>query len=442
MGIQPGLREVCDLVSLRLGIAIAVPQRADNLIRLERARDVAGCADFPTLAQRLAEEPLEGPAWTAAIQALTIGETYFFRHQPHFDLLRQEILPALIEARQTEERPWLRLWSAGCASGEEAYSLAIVVFELIADPERWSIFILGTDINPRALEQARAARYGRWSLRGCDPGFIARYFAADGGGVTVNPEIRRMVTFFPLNLIDGGFPSATTRTMDVVLCRNVMIYFDQDTTRAVVSRLREALNPGGWLIVGPTEPAARTFDEFKTVMRAGVTVYRRAGPAERKLVAPSGGDAMPAVSSSVPIPAPADLDAWLNAARQAADQGRPAEARGWCDRVIAADPTNADAYYLLGIAAVEEHLRDLAIRVLRKAVYLDPGFVLAHHALASELLAAGDEVAAARGFANVARELDRMVPEQALRGGADVTAAELRRWVARHHLAGAEGRVA
>jgi len=439
---EPGLGELCRLVEARLGILISSPERPDNLVRLERALKETGCADWHSFSSSLNKQASDGPAWTAAIRHLTIGETYFFRHKPHFDLLRREILPALIEERAPLEHPYLRLWSAGCASGEEAYSLAILLRELIPDLQRWSVFILATDVNQAVLAAARAGRYGLWSFRDCEPSLQSRYFLEADGRFTVKPEIANMVAFMPLNLVEASFPNATTSAMDVVLCRNVTMYFDPEMAKQVANRLYECLTPGGWLFVGPSEPSSQVFERFEAVMRPQTPAYRR--PASQGVALNPRGLALAPIAAEDGQSAShlqVAADECLSAARESADLGRHADARDWCCRALDADPANADAYYLLGMTHTEEGNSGLAAEALRKAVYLDPNFVLAYLALANELEKIGDRAGAERATTNARRLLAAHPVDAPLRGD-DIAAAELRQILERGKRSAAGGRAA
>ena len=440
--LPPGLADVCRLAEARTGLRITAPERADNLVRLKSARDAAGCADWPALAERLGGETLAGPGWTALIRSLTIGETYFFRNKPHIDFLREQVLPALIERRRREEPPWLRIWSAGCATGEEAYSLAILLRELIPDLQRWAIFILGTDLNSESLHRARLGIYGLWSFRDTDPALMSRYCTRRGDRMAVTDAIRGMVSFSVLNLVQENSYSAVASAMDVILCRNVTMYFGPQTARVVAKRLLSALNPGGWLFVGPSEPDAQVFAGFDVVSAFETTAYRR--PQNRSVPAGTRASEMaPGDTRPVPAPAgessrtrgraakreprPSTPEECLQAARIAGDAGRYDEGRDWCCRALDLDPTAADAHHLLGTICAAQHQTELAVKAFRKAIYLDRNFALAHYGLSNELRLLGDETGAERS-AETARRLLRSLPVQGtLRGGHEITAGELYR---------------
>ena len=438
--IPPGLADVYRLTQARTGLRVTEPGRAANLTRLEGARDAAGCPDWPAFAERLEGECLAGHAWTALIRSMTIGETYFFRNKPHFDLLRERVLPALIEQRHREEHPWLRIWSAGCATGEEAYSLAILVRELIPDPERWAILILGTDLNSESLRRARIGSYGLWSFRDTDPVLMSRHSTPHGDRMVVTDEIKTMVTFSMLNLVDADSYGSGASAMDLILCRNVTMYFGQPTARVVAKRLLSALTPGGWLLVGPSEPDAQVFAGFDVVNAYETTAYRRpqnrVESAEMGATEQASADTRPVVvpaeeSFGAPVSGtsrhlgPTTPEECLRAARIAGDAGRYAEGRDWCCRALDLDPTAAGAYQLLGMIYAGQQETELAIKAFRKAIYLERDFALAHYGLSNELRLLGDETGAMRS-AETARRLLRLLPaNRPLSGNHGMTAREM-----------------
>ena len=210
---------------------------------------------------------------------LTIGETYFLRGTQAFDVLEHEILPELLAARRNDERQ-LRLWSAGCAGGEEPYSLAISVTRLLPNPQGWTTTILATDINTRALQKASNGVYGSWSFRDT-PGWLRPQFfdKTSSGDWAIRPEIKRQVAFSYLNLAADPYPSLATNTnaMDIIFCRNVLMYFRPDTMRRVVERLHDALRDGGYLFVAPSEASHEFFPQFERVASRGEILYRKVG---------------------------------------------------------------------------------------------------------------------------------------------------------------------
>ncbi|HEU4326017.1 MAG TPA: CheR family methyltransferase [Roseiflexaceae bacterium] len=261
-----------DLLNARCGLFYPESKRGDLAYGLNAVLRASGLPDLDALEQA-ARAP--GPIWDALLAQLTIGETYFFRNAPQINALRQTILPELI-ARRSSMRS-LRIWSAGCATGEEPYSVAMLIDELLPEREAWHITIIATDINQQFLARAREGLYGEWSFRETTDAQRARFFTPEGNRWRVQPHIRRAVQFAPLNLVEPSYPSIVNGTcaLDLILCRNVTIYFDEATTRQVAERFYHALAPGGWLVVGHAEPQASVYHQFLVQNLPDTIVYRK-----------------------------------------------------------------------------------------------------------------------------------------------------------------------
>lgn len=206
-------------------------------------------------------------------EAMTINETSFFRDLRPFDLLRQELLPTIIEARR--HRRALRFWSAACATGQEAYSLAMLLLEHFPMLVGWSIIIEGTDICGEVIERAKAGCYHRIEMnRGLPARYVVRYFDHIGDEWVVKPEVRRLCHFRQANLCGTTFPfNRSTDYFDVVFLRNVMLYFDHATRRNLLAGVHRLLVPGGVLFLGSSEQPADT--TLWTPVLAGGTCYFR-----------------------------------------------------------------------------------------------------------------------------------------------------------------------
>lgn len=252
-----------------------------------RLRDVAESAylgsndnDFAEFVDRMSALADDDPEMQAFVSHLVVGETSFFRYRPQFAALRATILPDIIAGRRRERRHQLSIWSAGCASGEEPYSVAMLVAEAIPDWRDWDIRIVGTDINPFALRRARLARFGDWSFRGVDDETIRTYFRPVGARTRfLEHPCRDLVTFARHNLATDAVPDPRLGLvdLDVILCRNVTIYFDNSLTQALAAGFRAALVPGGWLFVGHAEPDPLVFNRYEPVEFDETLVYRVPG---------------------------------------------------------------------------------------------------------------------------------------------------------------------
>ena len=264
-------------VSEHLGFYFPPARRLD----LERGmRSISRAFEFDDVescVQWLLSSPISQSRIEILASHLTVGETYFFRERPSFDLLETRILPELIDRRRNTARR-LRFWSAGCCTGEEAYSIAILLKRLLPDLADWQITILATDINPNFLKKAEDGVYGEWSFRGVSAELKEKYFAKrHNGRFEILPEIKRMVTFSYLNLMEEIYPSllGNSNAMDIIFCRNVLMYFGSERAKEVVRKLRLSLLDGGLLIVSPCETSQVLYEQFTTANFPGITLYQK-----------------------------------------------------------------------------------------------------------------------------------------------------------------------
>lgn len=239
---------------------------------------------------------------------LTVGETYFFRDKPLFRALEAQILSEMIRRRRKSGR-YLRIWSAGCSSGEEPYSLAILLSRMIPDIADWNITILATDINTRLLRKGKEGVYGQWSFRDIQPGVQEVFFHSRGKRFELHSRIRKMVTFFYLNLVEDTYPSLVNNTnaLDIILCRNVLMYLVPEATDKVVQKFHRSLIEGGFLIVNPTESSEHISSKFSTIRVPGTILYRkgktrRAGRSIHVPLTTPGQTSRPAVSPVAAMP--------------------------------------------------------------------------------------------------------------------------------------------
>lgn len=420
----------------------------DRLHRRWRSANVADCAAYGALLS----DPAEGDAEWARLEAeITIGETFFFRYSEQFVALRTTILPALVAARRADRV--LRIWSAGCSTGAEPYSLAILVHEILGtDLPEWRVTIHGTDISTEALATARAAEYGRWALRTMPPEERLKYFThlppkpgvRREGGFALRPEYRSMVRFAKGNLLKLAEPGdAGGEPYDLILCRNVLIYFDAPTVARVVRGLGRRLRPEGWLLLGHAEPNP-TFSAFvEPVNLPGTVAYRPPGqtvtvppevvlppavpvPAEpeRSVVEDVEPAPEPAEAEAEPVadrsgeplaepPEPDEAGDALARVRALADAGESGAAWRALREAVEGEPMNPRLRFYEGLVAGSLGREAEAERALRAALYLDRGFVMAHYHLGLMLLAQGRRAEAGRALDN-ARILSQALPPDAV----------------------------
>jgi len=210
------------------------------------------------------------------ISCLTTNETYFFRGKAHFDLLEKQILPKIIQ-RETSAEKSISIWSAGCSTGEEPYSIAILLEKLIPQIDQWHVEIVATDIDEAALKKARRGAYGAWSFRGLDSDTLIRAFRKRGDCYDVNEAYKPLVHFKKNNLISDLPPKSNhaDSRFDIIFCRNVTIYFEQETIMALASKFHHALKEGGYLIVGDAEHSAENYALFKSSTFPGAIFYQK-----------------------------------------------------------------------------------------------------------------------------------------------------------------------
>ncbi|MFA7405016.1 MAG: CheR family methyltransferase [Pelobacteraceae bacterium] len=238
-----------------------------------------GFRDIHECVARFTSPPPSKDLIEAMAGYLTIGETYFLREVRCFEILEREIIPEIIRKHHGGERH-LRIWSAGCATGEEAYSIAILLHRMRDSLRGWEISILATDINPHSLSKARAGIYTEWSFRTSPPWFKQNYFRQTGNKqYELLPHIKEMVKFSSINLVDDSYPSLITDTnaINVIFCRNVLMYFTPHLAAKVVERFKRCLLDDGWLFVSPCETSNLFLSVFNPVSFPDAVLYQKSG---------------------------------------------------------------------------------------------------------------------------------------------------------------------
>ncbi|MBI2425282.1 MAG: tetratricopeptide repeat protein [Candidatus Hydrogenedentes bacterium] len=291
-----------DFVAGNLGIYFPPPRWSELQRSVERATQALGFPDVEACVNWLLTPPLNGERMAVLTEYLTVGETYFFRDPPLFQALEGEILPALIQARRARGgRPCLRVWSAGCCTGEEPYTLAMVLKRLLPDLDGWDLLLSGTDINLQFLEKARQGIYGAWSFRNVPPYIQERYFSLTlDKRWQLNPALRQMVSFSCLNLAADPYPAAGNNTseIDLLLCRNVLMYFDAGTAAMALTRFHAALAEDGLLVVSPPEFGMVPGDRFRMIQYGDCLVYRKISKAcSPRPAPPNPYESVPVVSA-------------------------------------------------------------------------------------------------------------------------------------------------
>lgn len=419
-----------DLVTRRLGLAlegVSEQTLSEALARRTAATGLSTAAYLSRLAG--GGSPDEDGAVAAE---LTVWETYFFRHLEQFRALAEAVVPDRVQARGDGRH--LRLLSAGCASGEEAYTMAMVVRGRLPDP-LWTVSVLGVDVNPVALARAEAARFSAWSLRAVPAGLRTRWFRTDADGLRPVDDICRSVRFTEGNLVDDHPAFLPPQTYDVVFCRNALMYLTPERRDAALRRIVGSLAPGGYLFLGHAETAfgrlagltvRHTHDTFyfqrtdpvdatgwpgtvdvtatpvvavpaphRTGGLPGRTAATRQDRALRLLTREHFDEALAVLSDPVPEPTTEPESALLHAV-VLSHLGRLGEAEVSCRRLIEADGLNTGAHYLLALCRDSSGDRHDAVRHSQIAAGLDPMFALPRLRLGLLARQRGDESTARR----------------------------------------------
>ncbi|MGR3318583.1 MAG: CheR family methyltransferase, partial [Candidatus Anammoxibacter sp.] len=249
-----------------------------------------GFEDMESCVRTLISTSLTNDQINILIKHLTVGETYFFREKRSLEIFEKIILPELIDVCRSKGSRKLKIWSAGCSTGEEPYSIAIILKKIMPDLNSWDITVTGTDINAMSLQKASKGIYSTWSFRDTQKGFKERYFKKTiDNKFKIQHDIKNMVTFSSLNLVNDPYPCSVLPAaaflptancqpptdVDVIFCRNVLMYFSPKQIKAVVNNLYDSLAVGGYLIVSPSEMSNIFNHKFVSVNFSGATFYKK-----------------------------------------------------------------------------------------------------------------------------------------------------------------------
>jgi chemotaxis protein methyltransferase CheR len=476
LAAEPDFRRLKRAIVDAVGLEYYSDKEQTLAERAEQQRNRIGCSRPDYLRRVLGPSGSEEMA--ALIDELTIGETYFFRYPAQFDALRNVVLPECL-ARRASDRT-LRIWSAGCSSGAEPYSVAIMLRRDFAGPTAgWNIEILGTDINRKALAQARRGSFTDWELRESSDAMKSACFVEEERRWSLRPQYRDLVEFRYQNLV--AEIDTITRDyagyFDIILCRNVMIYFSPALMRRLVRLFNDCMARGGWLFVGHAEPYFEIASILPPVRLEGVTLYRRsdtdtaaaavalpdpaatwAFPDDRKLdgeafdepddaatlprpqmplspavadgtagTQPAGRDAGPDHPVAAPDVHPAALsNSTLTSIRLHADAGQWDAAMEVCEEALQRYPMDPAVRYAHGMLCEQIGAPAAAEDAFGRAIYLDRNFALAHFHIGLCQVRRKDHKAARRSFSNAIRILDGREPHAVLEMSEGLTVEELR----------------
>ncbi|MFT3708882.1 MAG: CheR family methyltransferase [Archangium sp.] len=308
---RASLDQLASLLLERAGLKITPDGYYGLRLALHARMPALGIVDAAEYVGRLKQRAGEHEL-RSLIPLVTVGKTEFFRDSRQFGAFEKTVFPQVL-ARARQEVRQAKLWSAGCATGEEPYSLGMVGLEYAATPA--SLDIWATDLNPAATESAMRGHFPARRLVGVSEERIERFFKPVDGGYQVIPEVRQLVRFEGQNLAAPVWPQVTARSLDVIFCRNVIIYFDQPTIIGVMERFFEVLRPGGWLFLGYSESLFKISTRFEMVEVGGTFAYQR--PSTTFRATPSSLPPAPRPSAPVHPRSATDVESALRALKRA-----------------------------------------------------------------------------------------------------------------------------
>jgi chemotaxis protein methyltransferase CheR len=476
------LLQMSEFVAEHLALSFPKERWSDLERTITAAATEFGYADVENFIQRILFSPMTREHADILAAHLTTNETYFWREPETFKALEQSILPELIRMQREEKR--IRIWSVGCSTGEEPYSIAIALHRAIPQIKNWNITILATDFNSRILNRATAGEYSRRSFRNSPDWFKETYFLCNKENTfEIVPEIKRMVKFAYLNLADDVFPSPLndTNAMNIIFCRNVLMYLTEKRCGQILRGLFNSLIHNGHLVVSASELSLQSLSEFTAMNFPGMIIFQKTSkdlkvqqqlPAEALIHTPMGPTGQLSPINTVGERGPqlreiengilseatihlqihsmvdkalalyahgkyAEVTEMLQQHNQTseelilfirafANQGKIDLAIQLCETAIAADKLNPGLHYLYATILQEHNQLDEAITSLKRAIYLDPNFVLSYFSLGKIYQRLGNVKSAIKCTENVLAILDTCSPDEILLESEGLTAGRFK----------------
>jgi chemotaxis protein methyltransferase CheR len=436
----------CELIATRMGLHFPRERWAMLNRNLDLAAKEFGFHDVSRFIQWFLSATLNKDQTEILASYLTCSETYFWREPQVFTALTDFILPELIRSKKNGERR-IRIWSAGCSTGEEPYSIAIALQKVIPKIKDWNITILATDINPRALSKAMNGNYSAWSFRNSPAWLKSSYFLhKEDRQHEIIPEIKKMVTFTCLSLAEMSV-ICYTNTMDIIFCRNVLMYFTPEWISKIANSFYQELTEDGWFAVSSCELSSHMFPQFTPVNFPGAILYRKTKNGSVQSLS-SVALTKEALQPSFPVASakddfqpfqlfqpiqPLSSEAFekedpqsivktpeesytdkIFAIRLLANQGSLSEALSLCNEAIASEKLAPGLYFLRASILQELDKSSEAIASLKQAIYIDPDYIMGHFTLGNLFIRQGNPKNAKRYFNNVLDLLSRYANDDIL----------------------------
>jgi chemotaxis protein methyltransferase CheR len=446
--IQPlQITQIIQLIESRIGLSANTLERI-GIADLVRQVVVGDVEDFLRQLRTGDEDSL---AWQRLIHALTIGETYFLRDKRHFAILRENIVPRILLKRRQDNDLRLTIWCVGCATGEEPYSIASILYETVPDIANWNINIMATDVNQRAIEAAKVGIYRDWSFRQTPPMFRQQYFTQVADGWQIAPAIQKMVTFQRKNILSG----ISVAQADIIFCRHVLMYFSAEHLAQAEAVLHQALSPNGWLILGQAEALRSKRADWLLHMFPGTPIYQKLDPRstqERDAISypshpdhikpqntpnsPHYAEAVHAIHddnangaeyhlSELLSENPEHAQAHILIASMLANRQAYPEAMTHLEIALETDGLLADAHYIKGLIQLEQGDESGAVQSFSAAIYCQREHILAAFMLGNLYAKRQDLEKARRNWRNALRATENMKSNNFVSDLSDMTVARL-----------------
>ncbi|MFC1496561.1 CheR family methyltransferase [Candidatus Margulisiibacteriota bacterium] len=347
---------------------------------------------------------------------LTIGETYFFRNSDHFEVFREFVVPRLIAAGHRKKQA-IKIWSAGCSTGEEPYTVAMILLESLPDPEKWEIEIIASDLNRRYLEKAGRGSYSARSVRNLPRELLKKYFTLKDGQYQISEKIKNMVKFVYHNLAKDSFWLIENYRFDIVFCRNVIIYFDTETVKRVIEGFNEVMEDNAYLFCGHAEVLWKISEKFRSIEFPHTFIYQKGEFAAEETKVPFVD--VPQIEIKVeagpePVPEPGDIHQKILLAVELSNQAKYNEAIEVLKEIIGCDCLTVEAYYLLGVLNNKIGQLDRAVAEFKRALFLNPELPIVYYNLGNIFLYQKDELGARREFKNAIKILHNRAPDSSV----------------------------
>ncbi|MCX7832180.1 MAG: tetratricopeptide repeat protein [Actinobacteria bacterium] len=370
------------------------------------------------------------------ISLLAVNETYFFRYPEQFKILKEYVIPKIVEENKLKPVRSIRIWSAGCSTGEEAYSIAITILESNLDLSNWEVHILGTDVSNQALKKAVEGKYYKNSFRITDEEFKKKYFRKiSEDSWEVVSAVKNLVTFTYHNLIKEPYPLAFMELWDVIFCRNVTIYFKPESTKRVIHNLFNSLKPGGFLFTGHTETLYHINPGFEVIKFGDAFIFRKPTQKENRIfslktelpknvqkevgtqsstyVWPLDSEDLVQKISEIQhkdkdLDSSQKLDFYKKLIYSLLDENKTESALEQIDKAMRLSSNDPEIYYLRGLSLKRMENFSEAESDFRKAIYLDKNHYLSQIELANLLALNGDIKQALRYYKSAINSLNHL----------------------------------